>query len=36
MRPLTIIGNWKMNGSLSANQQLIQAMLGLEIGRAHV
>ncbi len=29
MRPLTIIGNWKMNGSLSANQQLIQAMLGL-------
>ena len=29
MRPLTIIGNWKMNGSLSANQQLIQAMLSL-------
>jgi triosephosphate isomerase len=28
MRPLTIIGNWKMNGSLSANQQLIQGLLG--------
>ena len=28
MRPLTIIGNWKMNGSLIANQQLIQGLLG--------
>jgi triosephosphate isomerase len=27
MRPLTIIGNWKMNGSLAANQQLIQELL---------
>ena len=34
MRPLTIIGNWKMNGSLSANQQLIQAMLGLGLSDA--
>ncbi len=28
MRPLTIIGNWKMNGSLAANQQLIEELLG--------
>ena len=34
MRQLTIIGNWKMNGSLSANQQLIQAMLGLGLSHA--
>ena len=34
MRPLTIIGNWKMNGGLSANQQLIQAMLGLGLADA--
>jgi len=27
MRPLTIIGNWKMNGSLAANQQLIEELL---------
>jgi triosephosphate isomerase len=29
MRPLTIIGNWKMNGSFAANQQM------LEIFRSH-
>jgi triosephosphate isomerase len=27
MRPLTIIGNWKMNGSMAANQQLIEELL---------
>jgi triosephosphate isomerase len=34
MRPLTVIGNWKMNGSLTANQQLIQAMLSLGLSDA--
>jgi len=29
MRPLTIIGNWKMNGSLSANQALLAEILSL-------
>ena len=29
MRPLTMIGNWKMNGSLTSNQELIQSMLNL-------
>ena len=28
MRPLTIIGNWKMNGSLASNQQLLEKLLG--------
>jgi triosephosphate isomerase len=27
MRPLTIIGNWKMNGSMAVNQQLIEELL---------
>jgi triosephosphate isomerase len=27
MRPLTIIGNWKMNGSLAANQQMLETLL---------
>ena len=27
MRPLTIIGNWKMNGSLAANQKLLEELL---------
>ena len=31
MRPLTIIGNWKMNGSLVSNQELIQSMLNLSL-----
>ncbi|MEY3950545.1 MAG: Triose-phosphate isomerase [Pseudomonadota bacterium] len=34
MRPLTVIGNWKMNGSLTANQQLIQSMLSLGLSDA--
>jgi triosephosphate isomerase len=29
MRPLTMIGNWKMNGSLSANQTLLNEILSL-------
>ena len=29
MRPLTIIGNWKMNGSLSANQSLLAEIVSL-------
>jgi len=28
MRPLTIIGNWKMNGNLASNQQLLEKLLG--------
>ncbi len=31
MRPLTIIGNWKMNGSLASNQTLIQSFLSLGV-----
>lgn len=33
MRPLTIIGNWKMNGSLAANQLMLETLLaeGTEI-----
>ena len=31
MRPLTIIGNWKMNGSLESNQALIQSILSLGV-----
>ena len=27
MRPLTIIGNWKMNGGLASNQQLLEKLL---------
>ena len=29
MRPLTMIGNWKMNGSLAANQELLAEILSL-------
>jgi triosephosphate isomerase len=31
MRPLTIIGNWKMNGGLVSNQTLIQSFLSLGV-----
>jgi len=27
MRPLTMVGNWKMHGSLSANQAFLQELL---------